>query len=98
MAIEKKHKVIQYGIDINESYHRVNNIMINNQLVDYVIEIYISKEARYLNSTPVDAVYMNGIPFHVIMTAEGDDIIAKVYNFSKKAIPEYRNKEELIDV
>lgn len=72
--------------------------MIRNKSVEYIIEIYTSKESRDLGATPIDTIFMSGIDFSHIIQQKGDDLIGQIYNFSKIVVPEYRNKEDLLDV
>jgi hypothetical protein len=98
MAIQTTHSSTKFGITLNESYHKINNVMIINKMVNYEIEIYASLEAKNLGATPVNSFFVNGVPFSEISTFEGEDILAKLYNLSKQIVQEYIENKSLIDV
>lgn len=98
MAIQTSYSSTQFGITLNESYHRINNVKIINKAINYEIEIYASKEARDSGAVPVNSFYVTSIYFSDINSLEGEDILAKLYNLSKQIVEAYINNESLIDV
>lgn len=98
MAIQTSYSATKFGIILNESYHKINNVTIINKSINYEIEIYASLEAKNAGATPVNSFFVNGLLFSEVNDFEGENILAKLYNISKQIVEEYRGDESLINV
>lgn len=97
MAIQKNFSSINLNMDFENAYYKIDNININNKIISYQIEIYPSIDVRNNGNRPIDFLHKGDIHISELDKYEGDNIIAKLYNISKIAIPEFQ-QGELLDV
>jgi hypothetical protein len=95
MAIQKTITVQHFGLVLENAYHRIDDIYISNKQVNFSIKTFVSKEARDNNAGEV-AINKSGLSLETLQTFDGDDIIAKLYNFIKSIHPDF--KEDTVDV
>lgn len=91
MAIKVQHHVRSYQIELPESYHKIDDIRIRNNIVEYTILMFASQDARVNLAQPID-VMSNGISLDSLNDYEGDNIVAKLYNYTKSDFPLYAGK------
>lgn len=90
MAIQKSTLVTQYGINLPESYVKIDNVLINNKEVTYCIKTFADKAARDMNAQPLSVITF-GCDLNHVNTLQGDDLIAKLYTFTKEVHPEFKS-------
>jgi hypothetical protein len=88
MALQKSITLQNYGLELPESYNKIDSIRIENKNVSFVIQTYASKEARDTNAAPLRFESFN-VDFDELNRIAGDDLIAKLYNYVKLTNPEY---------
>ena len=95
MAIQKSTLVSQYGINLPESYIKIDDVRISDKEVTYFIKTFADKAARDTNAQPL-TVMSFACDYTYVNTLEGDDLIAKLYAFTKEVHPEF--KTDTLDV
>lgn len=88
MALEKSITLHNYGLELPNSYHKIDSIRIENGHIEFMIKVFASKEARDSGATPLNFV-LDNISYTQIQAFTGDDLIAKLYDYVKKANLEY---------
>lgn len=90
MALEKTFNLENYGLELLNSYHKIDSIHIEDGRVNFVIKIFASKIAREQGANPLqfkpDSVDYSRLYQH----HTGDDLIAKLYDYVKTVNPEYQ--------
>lgn len=95
MAIQKTITIQHFGLVLENAYHKIDDIFISNKQVNFAVMTYASKEAKD-NAAGSVSTFKSGISLEQLETYDGDNIIAKLYNFIKAVHPEY--KEGTTDV
>lgn len=88
MAIQKPTTLEHFGLVLENAYHKIDDISLSNKHVRFSVKTYASKEARDALASPINTV-INAITFDDLQAYEGDDIIAKLYTFTKTVNPEF---------
>lgn len=96
MAIKSSYFSTLFHVELENSYQKIDNVRINNNNVSFDLHIYASKEARDANAQPITNAPF-GLPLAQLDTYQGDNIIAKLYDFCKNAHPMYLTKETAIE-
>lgn len=91
MAIKIQHNSRLFQVELPESYHKIDNIRIRNNVVEYDILIFATQEARSNSAQHIDS-FTNGVSLPVLETYTGDNIVAKLYEYSKEVYPLYAGK------
>ena len=95
MALEKSINLGNYGLELPNSYHKIDSIRIEFGKVDFVIKIFASKTARDNGAQPLNRD-VGSITYEELNRLEGGDLIAKLYTYVKLTYPDY--KSDTIDV
>jgi hypothetical protein len=88
MALEKSISLQNYGIELPNSYHKIDSIRIEGGRVEFVIKVFASKEARDSNAQPLE-YNSDSVDYDELNRLEGDDFIAKLYTYVKLTNPNY---------
>lgn len=88
MALQKSINLENYGIELPNSYHKIDSIRIENGKIDFLIKIYASKEARDSGAEPLKFTPMS-VDYTEANTFAGDDLIAKLYTYVKTVNSDY---------
>lgn len=91
MAIKVEHTARSYQVLLPESYHKIDNIRIRNNVVEYDILIFATQNARVNLAQPIDTL-SNGIALDQLDNYTGDNIVAKLYDYTKTVFPPYVGK------
>lgn len=95
MALEKSINLGNYGLELPNSYHKIDSIRIELGQVDFMIKVFASKIARDTGAQPLS--YDGGrVSYEELNRLEGGDLIAKLYTYVKLTYPDY--KSDTIDV
>lgn len=90
MALEKSITLENYGLELPNSYHKIDSIRIEGDRVDFLIKVYASKAARDQNANPLE-LYPYSVDFaRLHQHHAGDNIIAKLYDYVKVTNPDYQ--------
>lgn len=95
MALQKSITLQNYGLELPESYNKIDSIRIENKQVFFTIQTYVSKEARDANAAPLKFESFN-VGYDELNRIAGDDLIAKLYNYVKLTNDDY--KTDTLDV
>ena len=89
MAIQSTYFSTIFHVELPESYNKINNVRINDNVVSFDVLVYTSKEARERQAQPV-ANLPFGVSLVDLNAFEGDNIIAKLYDCIKRMHPMYQ--------
>lgn len=90
MALQKSITIDNYGIELPNSYHKIDSIRIENGQINFMIKVYASKDARDQNANPLE---FNSYPVDYDQLHDnhaGDNLIAKLYDYVKVTNPDYQ--------
>lgn len=90
MALEKTINLDNYGLELPNSYHKIDSIRIENGRIDFVIKVFASKVARDQMATPLDYRPQSVDFAQLYREHTGDDLIAMLYDYVKRVNPEYQ--------
>lgn len=89
MAIKSKYFSTQFHVEFENSYQKIDNIRINNNNVSFDVYVYATQQSRDINAQPVSNMPY-GLPLDTLDLFQGDNIVAKLYDFCKKEHPMYK--------
>lgn len=90
MALQKSINLNNFGLELPESYHKIDSIRIDNGRIDFMIRVYASKDARDQNANPLE-FYSNTVDYNQLYQHHaGDDLIAKLYDYVKVTNVDYQ--------
>lgn len=90
MAIQKSINIQHLGLSLADAYHKIDDIFIANKQVRFVVKSYVSKEARDNMASTINITNLT-IQYDELLKYEGDDLIAKLYAFTKSIHPEFNS-------
>lgn len=82
MALEKSINLENYGIELPNSYHKIDSIRIDNGHVQFAIKVFASKSARDSAAQPLELNH-GSVDYQELNRLEGVDLIAKLYTYVK---------------
>lgn len=89
MAIKKAITLNEYGITLDDAYHKIDFVRIENGFIEYDVNVYaneLNRRARPM--TPVARKTLN-VKYSDLLTIDGEELFAKLYTHTKKFYPEY---------
>lgn len=90
MALQKLINLNSFGLELPNSYHKIDSIRIDNGRVDFMIKVYASKDARDQNANPLE-FYSYSVEYNRLYQHHaGDDLIAKIYDYVKVTNTDYQ--------
>jgi hypothetical protein len=90
MALEKTINLGNYGLELPNSYHKIDSIRIEDGRIDFIIKVFASKTARDQGANPLDYRGQSVEYNQLYRNHAGDDLIAKLYDYVKTVNPEYQ--------
>lgn len=90
MALQKLINLSSFGLELPNSYHKIDSIRIENGKIDFMIKVYASKDARDQNANPLEINSYIVDYDQLYQHHAGDDLIAKLYDYVKVTNPEYQ--------
>lgn len=90
MALQKAITLDNYGLELPNSYHKIDSIRIENGQINFMIKVYASKDARDQHANPLDYHSYSVDYDRLYLNHVGDDLIAKLYDYVKVTNTEYQ--------
>jgi hypothetical protein len=90
MALQKQINLENFGLELPESYHKIDDVRITDKNVFFTIKVYASQAARNSSASPLNVISMTA-RYEDVLTHEGDELFAKLYAMIRKVDPAYRS-------